>query len=130
MGGQQGTDVEEMRSEVELDRKSLFDAFRPYMVRGEVLLAVYDSKGGTIGLIGLSDKRLILLDRAFEGKKKAFVSVPWCRVSSVASDASGEAPFDAATLYVTAVGGRTFELQFRSSDNARRAYSSMMQRIL
>ena len=130
MEGRQDGDVEEMQTEAKFATKSQLDAFRPYMVRGETLIAGYHLKGEIIGAMGISDKRLVLLDRAFAGKKKAVVSIPYSRVSSVAADASGEAPFRTATLHVTTVGGRTFELQFRSSEKARHAYSTLMQQIL
>ena len=122
--------MEEPESEVQFDRKSQLDAMRPYVVRGEILFAVYDLKGEATGPMVLTDRRVILLDKAFAGKKKAVVSIPYSRVSILASDASGEAPFGAAILYVTTVGGHTFELQFRSSEKARRAYSTMMQQLL
>ena len=130
MEGQKGLSAQEMEFEVQFDRKSQLDAMRPYVVRGEMLFAVYDLKGEATGPVALTDKRLLLLDKAFAGKKKAVVSIPWSRVSSLASDASGGSPFGTATLYVTTLGGRTFELQFISGEKARRAYSTIMEQLL
>ena len=76
-------------TQVQFDNKGQLDRIQEYVVPGEVLLAVYDLKGGGTGFVGITDKRLILYDQAFLRKKKAMVSVPYSHLTSIASEDSG-----------------------------------------
>ncbi|GAF84459.1 unnamed protein product [marine sediment metagenome] len=117
-------------TEIQFDRKDQLNRIQGYVVPGEILLAVYDLKGGGTGFVGITDRRLIFYDQAFLRKKKAMVSVPYSHVTAVASEDSGGVLFATSTLHVTTAGGQTYELRFRSGDKAHNAYTMMIGQIL
>lgn len=47
---------------------------------GERVVGVYDCIGAGTGFVGLTDRRLILQDNSFVGKRVALTSVPYSRV--------------------------------------------------
>ena len=71
--------------------KSVFDAGSDsavgdvvaFLPAGEIY-AVYDATGAGTGFIAATDKRVILQDKSFAGKKMALVSLPYSRITSVA----------------------------------------------
>jgi hypothetical protein len=96
---------------------------------GETLYAVYDMKGGGTGFVGITDLRLIIMDQGVIRKKKTLVSVPYSRITAVASEDSGSMIFATSSLIVIA-GTKEWDFEFRSNDKAHRAYDMMMRNML
>jgi hypothetical protein len=119
-----------IESDVEFGRKSQLDRIRAYVVPGEILYAVFDLKGEEIAYVGVTDRRLILYNRAFAHRQEAMVSVPYSQVSSFAVAESEGPPFSVATLYLSTTGGRSHALAFVSTEKARRAYALLAGQIL
>jgi hypothetical protein len=119
-----------MTVEVEFDREDQCRRIQAHIVPGEILYAVYDLKGAGTGFVGLTDKRLIFFDQAFIKNKKAMVSVPYTHVTAIASEDSGAIFFATSTLHVRTSGGQSYELEFRTSDKAHRAYRIMISQVL
>jgi len=117
-------------AEVEFDNKKQLQRIEQYVVPGEILFAVYDLKGGGTGFVGITDKRLIFYDQAFMRKKKAMVSIPYSHLTAIASEDSGGILFASSTLHVNTAGGGHYELVFRSSEKAHRAYTWITQQVL
>lgn len=111
------------------DKKDQFERIQQYCLPGEVLYAVFDMKGGGTGFLGITDLRLIFFDQAFMRKQKAMVSVPFTKVTMVASEDSGALIFVTSKLLVRA-GDQTWEFEFRSNDKAHRAYRLIMHNLL
>lgn len=116
--------------EIECDRQEQLNKIRQYVVPGETLFCVYDLKGGGTGFVGLTDKRLIFYDKSFVTKKKAMVSVPYTHVTAVASEDDGKILFSTSRLEVKTSAGDTYDLQFRSSEKAHKAYVTMVTQLL
>lgn len=121
-------------SEVVFDNKGQVAQLRPYIRPHEVLRAVFDMKGGGTGFLGITNKRLIVYDKAFLGKRKAMVSIPFSKVTRVASedDAGGmfsSNMFKSSQLTVW-VGSESYEFEFRGVDKAHKAYELMIDAIL
>lgn len=86
-------------------------------------------KGGGTGFVGIIDLRIVFMDKAFMRKKKALVSVPFTRMSAVASEDSGSLLFGTSKLIIVA-GARDWEFEFRSNDKAHTAYNLILANLL
>jgi len=116
--------------EVQFDKRNQLQKIEAYLVAGERLFAVFDLKGSGTGLVGVTDKRLIVFDKAFLRKKKAMVSVPYSHLTSIASEDSGGVVFKTSTLHVTTSASQTYALEFASTDKAHQAYRWITEQIL
>jgi hypothetical protein len=79
-------------TEVPFDKQEQYDRVAAGLLPGERILAVYDATGAGTGFIGVTDRRVILQDNSFVGKKVALTSIPYSRVSAVSflSDSHGD----------------------------------------
>lgn len=116
-----------MAAETQLvvDKKEQLEKIQEYALPEEKVLAVLDMKGGGTGFIGLTDKRIIFFDKAFLGKRKAMVSIPYRAITSVASedDTSHFRPgFFTSSRIIVKAGSDIHEFEFRGSDRAHIAY--------
>ena len=111
------------------DKKDQLQKIQPHIIQGETLYAVYDMKGGGTGFVGITDLRLIFMDQAFVKKSKSMVSLPYTRITAVASEDSGKIIFGTSKLIVVA-GARTWMFEFRSNDKAHYAYKLIMRNLL
>jgi Bacterial PH domain len=66
------------------DKQEQLEQIRSGLMDGEQIYAVYDATGAGTGFIAATDKRVILQDKSFAGKKVALVSLPYSRITSVA----------------------------------------------
>jgi len=116
-------------SQPDYDKKEQLKKIEAFVLDGEMLYAVYDMKGGGTGFIGITDLRLIFMDQAFIRKSKAMVSLPYTKITAVASEDSGGIIFKSSKLVIRA-GSDVYEFDFRSNDKAHRAYQLIMANLL
>ena len=69
-----------------VDKKDQLEKIEAICLPDELIRAVFDLKGRGTGFLGLTDKRLIYFDKEFMKNRKALVSIPFSRISSVASE--------------------------------------------
>jgi Bacterial PH domain len=114
------------------DRRDQLEQIQNGLIQGERLYAVYDAKGAGTGFIGVTDRRVVIQDRSFVGKKTALVSLPYSRISSVAvvSDKSFAGSFFGTTsIGITSSDGRYHEVDFRGTDKARHVHDLILWHI-
>lgn len=121
-------------ADVLYDRKDQFDKIREAVLPGEVVEAVFDMKGGGTGFIGITNKRIIIYDKAFMRKMKAVVSIPYSRVSSVATEDeaglfTGRGMFASSKMAITTSSG-DYEFEFRGADKAHIAHNLILSHML
>lgn len=117
-------------STVEFDQKMQVDQIYPFLLDDEKIHAVYDCKGAGTGFVGITNKRLIFYDKAFMMKRKALVSVPYSKVTSVASVDEGRGLFGATSELVVKAGSEAYAFEFRGGDKAQKAYKFIMAELL
>ncbi len=103
-----------------------------YLVPGERPLAVLDMKGGGTGFLGITDRRIIFYDKAFLQRRKAMVTVPFSKITAVASE-DEEGIFTrgflgSSNLIITA-GSASYEFEFRGAEKAHTAYQLIVQHL-
>jgi len=102
------------------------------LMNGETLLAVYDCKGGGTGFVGITNKRVVLQDNSFAGKKTALTSVPYAQIRSVSivSDKSMMGSFFSSSNLAIDIGGTIHEAEFRGVDKAKHIHDVILWAIL
>ena len=65
------------------DKQDQLDRITEGLLDGETVTGVFDCIGAGTGFVGLTDRRVILQDNSFVGKKVALTSVPYSRVQAV-----------------------------------------------
>lgn len=96
---------------------------------GEQLFAVYDGKGVKTGFLALTDKRIIIQNKSYVGKKIAMISLPYSRIAEVGvlSNASlMGAFFSTSEIYVRTSGGDLHEIEFRGVEKAKYAHDLIL----
>lgn len=116
------------------DKKEQYEKIREAVLEGEQVLAVFDMKGGGTGFLGLTNKRLIIYDKAFLRKMKAVVSIPYSRVLSLAAEdednlLTGRGFFASSKLIVKTSDG-AYEFEFRGADKAHLAHKIIISRMI
>ena len=69
--------------EVVFDRQEQLKQIQSGLLDGEQVIAVYDAIGSGTGFLGLTDRRVIIQDKSFVGKKVAITSIPYSKITSV-----------------------------------------------
>lgn len=111
--------------EIVVDKKEQLQKVQQYLVPNETILAVMDMKGGGTGFLGITDRRIIFFDRAFMQRRKAMVSIPYSKITSVASEDEESfltRGFFGSSLLIIRASDSTYEFEFRGADKAHLAY--------
>ncbi len=121
-------------NEMYYDRKEQLQKIESGLLPGEVVEGVFDMKGGGTGFIGITNKRVIVYDKAFLRKMKAIVSIPYSRITSIAAeDESGlftGRGFFASSKVVLATSHGDFEFDFRGADKAHYAHDLILSHMV
>ena len=121
-------------NEMYYDRKEQLQKIESGLLPGEVVEGVFDMKGGGTGFIGITNKRVIVYDKAFLRKMKAIVSIPYSRITSIAAeDESGlftGRGFFASSKVVLATSHGDFEFDFRGADKAHFAHNLILSHMV
>jgi hypothetical protein len=117
--------------QVPYDRKDQLDQILSGLLPGETVLAVYDAIGTGTGFLGLTDRRVIIQDKSFVGKKIAITSIPYSRISSVSvvSNKSWAGSFFSTGSIAIHVGTHTYEVDFRGDQKSRHAHNLILHYI-
>ncbi len=120
--------------QVAYDNRKQMEQLLPYIRPHETLLAVFDMRGGGTGFLGITSKRLIVYDKAFFGKRTAMVTIPFNKVSRIASEDDAGGMFSLNTFrsskLVVWAGSESYEFEFRGIDKAHRAYELMVDAVI
>jgi hypothetical protein len=114
------------------DKQEQYDRIAEGLLPGEQILYVYDAIGAGTGFIGVTDRRIVIQDNSFVGKKTALTSVPYTRVNAVSfvSDKSMFGKFASSSTIALFAGGQTYEVQFRGDEKAKHIHDAVLGRML
>ncbi|MEV4344859.1 PH domain-containing protein [Actinoplanes sp. NPDC049596] len=115
-------------SEVIYDSKGQYEQVQSGLLEGETIIAVYDAIGAGTGFIGLTNRRVIIQDKSFVGKRFAITSIPYSKVSSVSvvSNKSWAGQFFSTGTIAITVGQHTYEVEFRGSDKTHHVHNVIL----
>ena len=115
------------------DKREQLEKLEGVLLDGEEVLACLDMRGGGTGFLGITDKRVVIYDKAFLAKMKAIVSIPFREIVTVAAqdnDRIGRGFFGSSVLTLPARNGQSYTFEFRSSEKAHTAHTLLLERIL
>ncbi|GIG58371.1 hypothetical protein Lfu02_27430 [Longispora fulva] len=113
------------------DRKEQLSQIQSGLMPGEEIIAVYDAIGVGTGFIGLTNRRVIIQDKSFVGKKVAITSIPYSKISSVSvvSNKSWAGSYFSTGSIAVHVGTHTYEIDFRGADKSQHAHNVILHYI-
>ncbi len=113
---------------IRFDKQDQVDKIQAGLLSGESIIAVYDGKGAATGFIGLTNRRVVLQDNSFVGKRAALTSVPYSKINAVSfvSDRSMLGKFSSSSSIALSVGGSTYEIEFRGEEKAKHAHDVIL----
>ncbi|MFE3197248.1 PH domain-containing protein [Embleya sp. NPDC055664] len=117
---------------VVFDKREQLEKIQSGLLPGEQIIAVYDAKGVGTGFIGLTDRRAIIQDNSFVGKKIAITSLPYSKISSVSmvSNKSFTGSYLSSSEIAIHVGTQTYSVEFRSDDKGRHVHDVILHYIM
>jgi hypothetical protein len=118
--------------QVPFDQQGQLDKIVAGLMPDEQVIAVYDAIGAGTGFIGLTDKRVVIQDNSYVGKKIALTSIPYGRIISVSflSNKSFAGKFFSTSTISIATSSGTHEVEFRGDDKAKYVHDVILWRIL
>src|SRR5690349_9815307 len=115
-------------SEAIYDSKGQLQQIESGLLDGEQIIAVYDAVGAGTGFIALTNRRVIIQDNAFVGKRVAITSIPYSKVSSVSvvSNKSWAGQFFSTGTIAITVGTHIYEVEFRGSHKTHHVHNVIL----
>ncbi|WP_155370522.1 PH domain-containing protein [Catellatospora vulcania] len=120
-----------MTASIVYDRKEQLQQIQSGLLPGEQVIAVYDAIGAGTGFIGLTDRRVIIQDKSFVGKKTAITSIPYTKITSVSvvSNKSWAGQFFSTGAIAINVGTHVYEMEFRGDEKSHHVHDLILHRI-
>ncbi|WP_433370444.1 PH domain-containing protein [Actinoplanes sp. CA-142083] len=115
-------------ADVIYDNKGQLQQVESGLLDGEQIIAVYDAIGAGTGFIGLTNRRIIIQDKSFVGKRVAITSIPYSKVSSVSvvSNKSWAGEFFSSGTIVITVGTHQHEVEFRGVEKTQHVHNVIL----
>jgi hypothetical protein len=116
---------------IPFDRQDQLQQIQSGLMDGEQILAVYDAIGTGTGFMGLTDRRVIIQDKSFVGKKVAITSIPYSKITSVSvlSNKSWAGSFFSTGSIAVHVGTQTYEVDFRGNEKSHHVHNIILHYI-
>lgn len=113
------------RGGVPHDRSGQLKQIESGLLPGEQIIAVYDAVGAGTGFIGLTNRRVIVQDKSFVGKRIAITSIPYSKISSVSvySNKSWAGSFFSSGAIAIHVGTQLYEVEFRGEEKTHHVHN-------
>jgi hypothetical protein len=115
-------------SNIVFDKQEQLQQIQSGLLDGEQIIAVYDAIGAGTGFIGLTDRRVIIQDKSFVGKKVAITSIPYSKITSVSvvSNKSWAGSFFSSGSIAIHVGTHTYEVEFRGDQKSHHVHNVVL----
>jgi Bacterial PH domain len=115
-------------ADVIYDNKGQLEQVQSGLLDGEEIIAVYDAIGAGTGFIGLTNRRIIIQDKSFVGKRIAITSIPYSKVSSVSvvSNKSWAGQFFSSGTIAITVGTHIYEVEFRGTEKTHHVHNVIL----
>ena len=111
------------------DSSAQLEVVRDSLLENEQLYGAYASTSAGIALVGVTNKRVILLDRAYPGGRVALMTVPFKAVTTVSYVSTDDEPIFSSTIALQV--GRTFyEFTCRTEQQAADVHDLISWHVL
>jgi hypothetical protein len=115
-------------NDVVFDKQEQLQQIQSGLLDGERIIAVYDAIGAGTGFIGLTDRRVIIQDKSFVGKKIAITSIPYAKITSVSvvSNKSWAGSFFSSGSIAIHVGAHSYMVDFRGDQKSHHVHNVVL----
>ncbi|GII84350.1 hypothetical protein Ssi03_23400 [Sphaerisporangium siamense] len=113
------------------DRPDQLQQIQSGLMQGEQIIAVYDAIGAGTGFLGLTDRRVVIQDKSFVGKRIAITSIPYSKITSVSvvSNKSMAGSFFSSGTIAINVGTHVYEMEFRGEQKSHHVHDVILYYI-
>lgn len=113
------------------DRKDQLKQVEESLLPGEQVIAVYDAIGVATGFVGMTDKRVIIMNKSFIGKKVALTSIPYSQIDavSVTSNRSFAGQYFSSGEMAIHVAQTVYEVEFRGDKKTNHTHQLILHYI-
>jgi hypothetical protein len=113
------------------DRPEQLQQIQSGLMPNEQIIAVYDAIGAGTGFLGLTNRRVIIQDKSFIGKKLAITSIPYSKITSVSvvSNKSFAGSFFSSGSIAINVGTHVYEVDFRGEQKCHHVHNVILHFI-
>lgn len=110
------------------DKQEQLEQIQSGLLQGEQIIAVYDAVGAGTGFVGLTDRRVVIQDKSFVGKKLAITSIPYSKITAVStvSNKSFAGTFFSSGEVAVHVGARTYEIEVRGTEKSQHIHNVIL----
>ena len=117
-----------MANNITYDRREQLQQIQSGLLDGEQVIAVYDAIGTGTGFIGLTNRRVIIQDKSFVGKKFAITSIPYSKITSVSvvSNKSWAGQYFSTGIIAITVGTHIYEVEFRGVEKTHHVHNVIL----
>lgn len=105
-------------------------AMRRDILDGEQIYGIFGDRRGAISTIGITNRRVLLMDRTYGEGRVALTSVPLRQIVSCSYITSGAEPITEATVVGIKVGRSTFEVSCTSPEEAQEVHGLIMWHLI
>lgn len=99
------------------DEGAHYDIIRDSVTSGEQIYSVFASSSAGVAMVGVTNKRVILLDTAFAGGRAALVTAPFTRITTISYISTEDEPIFSRTVAIQ-VGRIFYEITCRGEEQA------------
>ena len=106
-----------------------FDVIRDSIIAGEQIYGAYASESAGVAMVGVTNKRVILLDTAFTGGRAALVTAPFSRITTVSYVSTEDEPIFSRTIAIQ-VGRIFYEVTCRGEEQAAELHDTISWHLM
>lgn len=106
------------------------EAMRRDILEGEQMYAIFGDRGGETALVGITNRRVILMDTAYDEGRVALTSVPLRQIVSCSYVTADTEPLTEATVVGIKVGRSMFEVTCSSPEEAQDVHGLIMWHLI
>src|SRR3954452_5686924 len=105
-------------------------AIRRDILEGEQIYGIFGDRRGDTALIGITNRRVLLMDTTYGDGRMALTSVPLRQIVSCSYIAPATEPISEATVVGIKVGRSMFEVSCNSPEEAQEVHSLIMWHLI
>lgn len=106
------------------------EAMRREIVEGEQMYTIFGDRRGDTALVGVTNRRVMLLDTAYDEGRIALTSVPLQQISTCSYVTSADEPLSEAVVVGIKVGRSMFEVTCSSAEEAQDLHGLIMWHLI
>ena len=106
------------------------EAIRQDLLEGEQIYGIFGDRRGPTALVGITNRRVLLMDAVYDDGRVALTSVPMRQIVSCSYIAAADVPITDATVVGIKVGRTMYEVSCTSPEEAQDVHGLIMWHLI